>query len=102
MGGGGGSKRKSEELIHIFDCWIWATWCCAPPVIVQGPFLISASVELQTKLILKSFTYFFLNEEFIQPVIYSGIIPQQGRRKKKAGGASVVNNSSHPTSMGAK
>lgn len=76
-------------------------WCCAPPVTVQRPFLISASVELQTKFMQKSFTY-FLSEEFIQPVIYSGIIPQQGRRKKKAGGASAVNNSSHPTSVGAE
>lgn len=24
VGGGGGSKGKSEELIHVFDCWIWA------------------------------------------------------------------------------
>lgn len=81
-GGGGGSTGKSEELIHISDCWIWATWCCAPPVVVQRPFLISASVELQTKFMQKSFTY-FLSEEFIQPVIYSGIIPPTGKEEEK-------------------
>lgn len=94
-------KGRSEELVQVFECWIWTTWCCASPVIVQWPFLISANVELQTKFVQKSFTY-FLSEEFIQPVICSRIIPQQGWRKKKAGGASVVNNSSHPTSLGAK
>lgn len=86
-----GGRRWEQREEWRADSRFWLldmgnVWCCAPPVTVQQPFLISASVELQTKFMQKSFTY-FLSEEFIQPVIYSGIIPQQGRRKKKAGGA---------------
>lgn len=80
------AKGREKSWSKVSDCWIWATWCCAPPVNTQRPFLISASIELQNKFMQKSFSY-FLSEEFTQPVIYSRIILQQGRRKKKAGGA---------------
>lgn len=81
VGGGGGSKGKHEELIHIFDCWIWATWCSAPPVIVQWPFLISASVELQTKFMLKSFIYWVKNSCNLWSI--PGLFPnREGGRKR--------------------
>jgi len=67
----------------------------------QQPFLTSASIELQNKFMQKPFSY-FLSDKFTQPVIFSGIIHQRRRRKKKADGVSVVNNSSHPTSVGAR
>lgn len=51
-------EQRKESWSKVFDCWISATWCCAPPVNTQRPFLISASIELQNKFMQKSFSYF--------------------------------------------